>query len=80
MFLDGDGEMEYHDNGPNLQHFRSTSLSEIFLYLQQQWEACCNCFQQPTYGSMDRMGLWNEFLNPQKVLVFMSPWRTKMFQ
>ena len=42
MFLDGDGEMEYHDNGPNLQHFRSTSLSEIFLYLQQQWEACCN--------------------------------------
>ena len=42
MFLDGSNESDYQDVGPALQHFRSVSLSQIDLYLQQQWEACCN--------------------------------------
>lgn len=42
MFLDGSNESDYQDAGPTLQHFRSTSLSQIDLYLQQQWEVCCN--------------------------------------
>ena len=43
MFLDGTSEEDFRDVGPSLQHFRSTSLTDIKLYLHQKWEACCSC-------------------------------------
>ena len=41
MFLDGSSEEDYKCNGPTLQHFRSTSIDDINIYLQNQWETCC---------------------------------------
>jgi hypothetical protein len=37
MFLEELSRQE----GPTLQYFRSTSLTDVQIYLQQQWEACC---------------------------------------
>ena len=41
MFLDGSSEDDFKDLGPVLHHFGSTSMTEICLYVQQQWEVCC---------------------------------------
>ncbi len=40
-FLDGTLEGEFYTLGPPLMHYRSHSLSDIDLYLLQQWERCC---------------------------------------
>ena len=42
MFLDGSNEDEHHLTGPTVQHFRSMSSTDIEIYLQEQWEACCS--------------------------------------
>ena len=39
-FMDGHAEPEYQQQGPMLMHFRSTSMPDVEMYLQQQWEAC----------------------------------------
>ena len=42
MFLDGNNEDDHHSEEDTLQHFRSMSLGDLEIYLQQQWEACCS--------------------------------------
>lgn len=40
-FFDGSDERESRDCGPELQHFSSSSLAKIQLYLFEHWERCC---------------------------------------
>ena len=39
-FLDGQVENNVSDKGPKLMHFRTTSMRDIEIYLQQKWEDC----------------------------------------
>ena len=40
-FLDGHECPSQQPQGPDIHHLRSTSLSEIDIYLQKKWEECC---------------------------------------
>ena len=55
MFLDGSNEELFKQEGPTLQHFSSTSLTDMHIYLQQQWEACCHSGVEHAYVSMAKM-------------------------
>ena len=39
-FLDGEVENNVSEKGPKLMHFRTTSMRDIEIYLQQKWEDC----------------------------------------
>ena len=40
IFFDGTEEENYKEVGPEMKNFKSTTLSDISLYLHEQWEAC----------------------------------------
>ena len=39
-FFDGDNSDDYHEESPLLQHYRSATLSDVYLHLHQKWEEC----------------------------------------
>ena len=41
-FFDGGNCPNYHSEGPVPLHYRSLSLADVDLYLQQKWEECIN--------------------------------------
>ena len=41
-FLDGPDENNYQDCGPSPHHFRSSSTTDIDVYLHSKWEELCD--------------------------------------
>ena len=41
-FLDGQDCLSERSEGPCIHHVRTTSLSDIDIYLQNKWEQCCS--------------------------------------